>query len=693
MVKAKKDKSDGKINNKRSKKRSKIREKIDMYDMIIASMIEKEAIIEPKQELKGNEINIGFSSIISSKSVSKYFLVCKFSDYVEERLYDKIKRQCSNKGVRIDFYTYSEPHKIDWSSPEMVNRVRVWREFAEKQDSKNVFDYRESKTDADNKQRIIMSTKYLNESELKYKRTLCRTFFIIKVTADRNREDMVNMMDTIRSMKELLNASYGIKVKELRVNMLGWLRAISPFYLENNKEVMSKIPKKIMTDDNLANFDSIKQGKVGDNGIPIAIDVESGMAILHKFKENTSDADNALIAAETGSGKTYLMLPMINYLLADGLKGTIMDYEGDEYTNYVNYIRAANKEDVCIISVGKNSENYFDPCRIPERTGVYDIDVEAKRMSIAYIMLMFQKMVSCSEELSNSQSKIISLAIQRMHDSAGITEDMNTWSERSKELSLEMVYSEIKDMVNKKEFYDPDGGNKLHKAGEDIIEAVSIFFEEGEAYSGTFKKPIGLNEIYRAKLVLFSFGMKGQMTGLVDKRVIALKQLSVSYVNTLISNHCKYVMNICNFKVWEESQRWFEVAGSSEIIINEITGGRKRGDINFIVTNNLGELLDTKNRLGDTLTQNIQHYFIGSIPKRSTREKFCEEFNLWDILGDLNKIAEQGKKREKTNNKKVGSKYRHAFCFVFADGSKPVGRVELPKAISGSHIFDKGKVV
>jgi len=39
----------------------------------------------------------------------------------------------------------------------------------------------------------------------------------------------------------------------------------------------------------------------------------------------------------------------LTYLLADGFVVTVMDYEGDEYTNLANYIRAGNPEDVRII--------------------------------------------------------------------------------------------------------------------------------------------------------------------------------------------------------------------------------------------------------------------------------------------------------------------------------------------------------
>ena len=57
------------------------------------------------------------------------------------------------------------------------------------------------------------------------------------------------------------------------------------------------------------------------------------------------------------------------------------------------------------------------------------------------------------------------------------------------------------------------------------------------------------------------------------------------------------------------------------------------------MTNDIASLLCEADRLGETLTNNIQNYFIGKIVKRSTREKFCKEFQIEQILPELNKIA------------------------------------------------------
>lgn len=658
---------------------SKFKEKLDMYDMIIASIFDKNAVIEPKVKLDRRSINIGLSCVSSESTISKYYLINKFPDYLKKNIYDLIRKDAMTPGVRIDFYTYSQPHKIDWDSSEMKSRMRIWKEYTGKEVSESVFDYRDNKDTFDSRKRIMISTKYLNEAELDYKRTTCKCYFVIRVSANRDKVSILNMMESIRLLSETA-ATNQISIRELRVNLMDWLRLISPFSLISTNNLISSVPKKVLTDDIVANFNSLKQGTVGNRGIPMGIDIKSGRVVLYKFKDDPEGADNVLVVGETGSGKSYFIKPKIFYLLASGMVGTIMDYEGDEYEYIVNYIKAANPDDAIIISVGKSSNNYFDPCVIPELTGEVSVDREAKRMSIGYIKMMFTKMISDNDTLDNGQTKVLSLAIQRMYDSAGITDDINTWHKRSKKLRIRMVYDEIKEIVESKEFYDPDSETSLHDDAVKILEATSIFFEEGEIYSGTFDNPLSLDEIYKAKLTVFSFGEKGQDASLSDKRITALKQMSIAYVNTLISNYCKYVRKCFNFKIWEEGQRWLNVAGSSSIILNEITGGRKRGDINFIITNNIAMFLDETDKLGEALTLNIQHYFIGKINKQKMRAKFCDEFQLQQTLSTLDRIA---KTKGNTN-----SMYNHAFMLVFKNGDTPVVKEKQPQAISSSKLYN-----
>lgn len=675
-------------------KRTKRKEKREMYDMILANLIAGDSIIEPDEELDNSKISIGFSNISSETIISKYFIINGFPDWMSPQFLDTIRSRCILPGVRIDFYIYGQPHTIRWESAEMRNKMTIWKNYADEHaEEVNVFEYRAKRDASLARDRIMWSTKYLNEAELDHKRTTLRASFIVKISAKRDDDSIFNLGRAITQYKSLCYAS-DIKTRELKVNMIDWIQAIGVFSLRPIREVTSKISKKVLTDDILANFNSYKQGRVGTAGVPLGVDVLSKSFVMKKFKADPDAPENWLVSAATGGGKSYWVKTLLTYLLADGFIVTVMDYEGDEYYNLANYIKAGNPDDVKIISMGKGSTLYFDPMEIPMLTGDPDIDDELKEQAIGYTLAYFRVM-SCGLDgtLDRAQERVVSTAIRRVYDSAGVTDDKNTWH-RSKGLRVSMVYDELKEMVDSKEFVDESTDNAKHKQLVGIVENCSIYFEEGEAKAGSFKNPMSINELFKAKFIVFSFGMKGATKSQMDPVILALKQLSVANISIQISNYCKYVRKCFNVKVWEEYQRWGDAKGSSDIISNAMTGGRKRGDVNIIITNDLAAMLDENNPINKTLSQNIQSYAIGKIDDSEVREEFCHKFGLRELEPELARIAKASTMDASDSNGGKGggqgNRYKHAFCLVLDNGKKSVVKVILPPSLRDSKIFKTG---
>lgn len=683
-----------KTNNKQ-KKKGKLAEKIEMYDMIIANLIAGKSVIPPQKKLGNSQVAIGFSNISSEDQISKYFMIKQLPDYMKSRMVDEIRNRCVLPGVKINFYFYGYPHKINWESPEMRNKMTIWKNYSiENSGPIDVFDYRTQRTTDLARRRIITSTRYLNEAELDYKRSLVKVAFVIEVSSSRDTESLLNMMDVIRNVKEICNKS-GIVIRELRVNMIDWMQALGPFCMRAPKEVQSKMSYKILTDDILANFNSYKQGRVGYDGVSLGIDVLSNEVILRKFKADPDAPENWLISAGTGGGKSFYVKTLLTYLLADDFVVTVMDYEGDEYINMANYIRAGNPEDVKVISMGKGSTTYFDPCEIPRLTGDPEVDEDLKEQAINYIVAIFRIIASGLDgNLTQWEERVLSTAISRMYDYAGVTDDPNTWK-NSKGLRLYMVYDELKEIVESKELVDSDSDNVKHRAAVRLLDAASVYFEEGAIKSGTFKNAMSADELYKAKFIVFSFGMKGAASNLNDPTILALKQLSVASVSIQISNYCKYVKHCFNVKVWEEYQRYSGVKGSEALIGNAMTGGRKRGDVNFIITNDLAAILDDDNEINKKLRQNVQNMAIGRIPDSGVRAQFCQKFDLQDCLPALDKIAKAHVSdiNSKEANSGYGNRYRHSFCIIQDNGKKAVGKVMLPRSIAESTLFKTGVIL
>ncbi|MEM4385410.1 MAG: DUF87 domain-containing protein [Candidatus Anstonellales archaeon] len=671
--------------------RRKWAELIDMYDMILANLYAGNSIIEPDKRLDVDEVAIGFSNIASEYQINKYFVIRQFPDYLQPRLFDLIRNRCLADGVKINFYIYAEPYKIDWNSPEMRNKMYIWRQYSKDVSSNvDVFDYRNKRKDILAKERIVLSTKYLNEAELDFKRSLLRASFLIELSCNRDDDSLYNMSLAIRDLKGLCS-QYDIKLTELRVNMIDWLRYYFIFGLKELRDVVKRVPKKILTDDILSNFNSYKQGKVGKEGVCLGVDISTKTPVLKKFKADPDAAENWLIAAETGGGKSYFVKSLLTYLLADGFVITVMDYEGDEYINLASYIKAGNPDDVKVVSMGKGSTIYFDPMEIPDLTGDEDVDNDLKETAINYTLAIFRIIVAGLDgELTQWEERVITTAIQRVYDSVGVTEDKTTWH-RSKGLRLHMVYEEVKNMVESKELVDYDSDNIKHKAAIRVMEASSIYFEEGGVRSSVFKTPMSLNDLYKARFIVFSFGMKGAGNSTFNKTILALKQLTVACISTQISNYCKYVKKCFNVKVWEEFQRWGEAEGSSEIILNAMTGGRKRGDVNFVITNNLADILNSNNKVASGIRQNIQNIAVGKIKDKSTREQFCEKFDLKDSLYALDKIAKAHNTDELSSKKSnTSNRYKNAFCVILDNGKKAVVKVMMPPSLVNSKLFKTG---
>ena len=663
-------------------KKSKLRKR--MYDVWIANVISGGAIpLKMDENMGANEMTVHFNYVETGRGFIKYFMITKWPDYIDPSFLDLLRFTVMRTGVRMNYYVLGENHVIAWDSPEMINKVNAWKRFTEDAGaSLDAFEYREGKAAYDQKQRLIRSTMYLNEAELVQHRSMCKTTVILQVVCDRDKDAIVNCNAAV---KELVAAAKikGLKLKEIRLNMVDWMKFLGPFSLRQSKETTGKLIKKVLTDDIVASFAGYKQGRIGNKGTPIGLDIKRKEVVLYKFKEDSNKVENWLISAESGGGKSYFMKALILWLLAEGFTVTILDYEGDEYIDLVREIEELTPHKVKLISMGKGSAAYADPMAIPDLTGDPDVDDDLMETAINFTVAMFRTMVhGAGGQLTRWEESVISMAISRVYDEYCVTKDKSTWK-NSKKIRIINVYEAIKDLVDSKELLDETTENAKHRAAVEIVEACAPFFEEDGSKSGTFKRPLSVEDVQSAKLIVFSFGAKGAAASTVDSTIMALKQLSVANLSTQISNYSKYVRGCFNVKVWEEYQRYGEIAGSGEVIANSMTGGRKRGDINFIITNVLSNILDDTNPINKTLRLNISSYCIGKIKDTEIIKQFCQKFQLRELETELLKIS-------KASNSKKENRYKNAFCVIFDDGKRAVVKAQLPKKLAESRLFSTG---
>ena len=654
--------------------------RLEAYDRWLAMKISGGGFIDNNLVTHADAVAYDFSYMESPKSYTKLFMITNYPNYLAPNFLDELRMKVLAPGVKMNYYMMGQSHIIPWDSAEMRNKVNAWKKYTQDVgEGVQVWDYRESKREHDNKMKLIESTLFLNRQEIDQQRTTCKCEIYIQLVCEKG---MANVTRGNKAVATLLKQAkiMGVKIKPLKMNIIDWVRYIMPFSNVQSKEITTA--GSVFTDDLVAAMAGYKQGRIGDMGIPVGLDIKRREAVLYEMKSDPNKVENWLISAKTGGGKSYFVKSLLLWLLGYNYTVTILDYEGDEYTQLYEVMHNADPNSAVMVSMGKGSAMYIEPMEIPDLVGDPDIDDDLKDTAQEYTLAMFRIIVhGTTGQLTRWEEGVINRAITNVYDEHLVTNDKTTWH-RSKGIRIKDVYENIARMVESKEFFDEMNDNIQHKAACEIVEAGRAYFDQDGARAAAFSHPLSLTDLRDAQLIIFSFGVKGAVASSTDQSILALKQLSVANISSQISNYCKYVKHGFNVKVWEEYQRYGEVAGSAEIIGNSMTGGRKRGDINMIITNDLENILNDANPINSQIRQSISTYCIGKITSTDVVDQFCDVFKFSELRNDLYKLAGTN-----NNNKSL---YSHAFCVIFDDGKKAIVKSLLPKELAESKLFSTG---
>ena len=189
-----------------------------------------------------------------------------------------------------------------------------------------------------------------------------------------------------------------------------------------------------------------------------------------------------------------------------------------------------------------------------------------------------------------------------------------------------------------------------------------------------------------AKLVVCSFGLAGKSEADIDLTQLALSQSYAAIISQIRSMYAK-AQGRYNFKVWEEFQRWGRMEGSEAILNSALTGGRKNGDVNFIVTNKVSEMLGEHDKFG--IFQNTTSFAIGAIGDADVRKNLCRALSIEDLAFELDKLVinhKQGSSKVNT----VSSIYDKAFLVKLDKSVVSLVKMNLPEELAQSDIFRTG---
>lgn len=680
--KEKHDKSDKRgrrlsLNGFVDKKKNKFKELIDLYDdLIYSDMVKKSSDYCRRIPSKPNHLGVDFIGTYDGDSVSFYYLVQHMPNELYIDFKDRIRRECRG-GTRVNFLNIMDKHKIEWESAQMRSRLRILKQVSDDRNHEDVNAYNLHKNinALGNQAWIEESLGYLASADKVRNRALMKVSTLIVVSGVRGDD----FDDSVKLIEDYCK-HIGIQLTRVLYEIPDLIRYFSPFSKSFNKAVSEFVPVNVLTDEIVARYSTYNQGTLGVDGLYFGTDVYSRFPVLKQVKPKEDTAENWLITAETGGGKSFAVKVLILLLLAKNYNGTIMDIEGFEYIPLANFMSHNSKVEV--INMAEGSGNYFDPMEIAEPIGIPEIDEQARGLSLDFTLAIFKVLLGKAYGTDIWLDTVINDAVTLVYADAGVTDDMSTWG-NSRGLSLFDVYYKLLELRD----YRSSEGYK--SAVEKAIAITSRYFEEDGTRRSVFKDRVVVDDIIDADLVICSFGMAGKSPQAIDEIQLSLMQLGaaqLSHQRSIFSkSQGKY-----NFKLWEEFQRWGKFPDSDKTLNVALTGGRKLGDVNIIITNVVKELLDD-DRFG--VFSNITSFMVGAIRDEKVRHDFCQRVSIPEMKGELDLIAKAhrvSESKEGSVDKNTSSPFTHAFLCGLDSSKYAIVKMVLPSDIAGSSLFKTG---
>lgn len=674
----------------------------DLYDDLICTQLIKHSSRECLNKRTGrDEVCVDFNGMYDHANISYFYVVSEYPQELQLDFKSLIRRECRG-GVRISFFNVIYAHKMNWYSPAMKSKLRVMRLNSEEQAEKNVtvYNLHDNILNMSRQGYIESSLSYLVDADLKRGRQLVSTSMMMTISGQRGDD----FDDTVKAVEEFCE-HINLGIERVNYDVPDVVGYYSPFRNQNIGGRVSSVPIHVMTDEIVARFATYGQGILGVGGkraTYFGTDIYSGFPILKMTKSDTESAEVWLCTAETGGGKSFYVKCLILQLLALNMRGTIMDVEGTEYLSLARF--CSNSSKVVVLNMAEGVGKYFDPVEISEPTGIEDIDRDAKNMSINFTNSVLKVLLGRAYQENTWLSVVVNEAVSATYIRHGVTDDAETWG-LSKGMTLRSVFDTLRifssyyklqtkeqreklaDKYHVK-FTDYMDNEEYELAVEQAVAFISPYFAKDGLRSALFEHRVLVSDIADADLVVCSFGMAGKSTHAIDEVQLSLMQLSAAQISHQRSIFSK-AKGKFNFKIWEEFQRWGKFPDSDKTIGVAVTGGRKLGDINIVITNVVKDLLDD-DRFG--IFSNKTSFMIGAITDSQVREELATRLSIPNMLPELNRIATaaRGTDEFKNSSNSSNSVYRFSFLVGLDSSKYGIAKMLIPREMAKSDLFRTG---
>ena len=650
----------------------------------------------------------GFYS--GTENVTYLYSIDGYPSELELSYRTAIRHECA-AGTRISFVSLLEKYQIPWDSPQMKAKFKTWQMIELDKSKIDEYNKHDNLALIDSQTWRRESLSYLSEAEIRRRRKTFRFRSMMFISGKRG-DDFDNTVKSVEKACRNMN----IKITRVLLNVQDFLSMFSPFALKYNDKAFKSVGNNVITDELIARFNTYSQGTVGIKGIYWGTDIYSHFPCLKPVKRTTETAENWLITAETGGGKSFFVKTLLLPMLANrNINGTIMDVEGFEYLPLGNFMSA--KSDVVVINMAEGTGAYFDPVSII-LTGDPDLDKDMFSLSRSFTLSMFKVLLGKVEDHNEWIDIILNDIVSVTYTRAGVSEDdMSTWH-NAESLTIRDVYDSLKSLLvsggnieravagaYKQSIYDELQGhgtrmdentvlrlvtsNEEYQKGIELcIAKIQRYFEKNGTRASVFKNRVTVEQIAYAKLVICSFGMAGKSQTAVDPIQMSLMQLcaaNISHIRSVFSKHSGKF----NFKLWEEFQRWGKFPDAEKTISTALTGGRKLGDINIIITNAVKQLLDDDKF---DVFQNTTTIAIGCIWDSKVRHELCSRLSILNMERELELLVQKNQdlKDYKEGDTLTDNQYRRAFLIGLDRTVYTLARMELPEKLAQSDLFRTG---
>lgn len=611
----------------------------------------------PTESLGNGSFYYTPESIITKNGIKKPFLITMLPEEIDRgfisdlRLYvDKAMEDFRlNTGIEatvsINLTEDMVHYNLNLNSLRTRNRwvgfVRLYKKLMEESD-KPLEDALKTDTKSDGVRRKVKSFLHIREAMDQYRAAFYKTTLFIEILAQS--DDMYNANDSLKEAEKAVRGfciQNDIKIKRMFLDAHNYYKNFAPSSSFDDSTLMRrKFTGSVFSDDTLSSFTVPEHGKVGDPvGVYHGIDIRSREVVSFDLAKGSS-ANNWLVTASTGEGKSRMMKTLLTFYAIDPeYQSVIFDYEGTEYAALGKVTNAAT------IAVGSSQGSYVNTMVVTKPTGDAETDLgrlnRAKDMTTKVFDLLFDQY----DGMSKTNLSIFSYLLDSVYSEAGVNEDQpEFWYERTKHLTFYTLYQKLSQLMDEKRdktFFNQFDDFEIREFYNTIV----VYFAKGQVRNYWFTNPIDIDEFLETKDVIFNFDMGGSGEEMVDAQQLALRQLFASHLTNLKSMYNKQ-KGVRTVVVIEEMQRYLKHKFSRQIVSTFVSGGRKNGLIVYLVTNAPQELLmegSGNTGMGEkdigVILGNITSQIIGALYK-SDMNSLIDYFGLEDSEGYLAQLVD-----------------------------------------------------